>query len=409
MTFPHGVWGTGPSGSYEALAERFRPLFVRIREGAAQRDATRTLPFEEIAALREAGFTALRVPERFGGAGVTLPEFFALLTELAAADSNLPQALRSHFTFVEDILNTPDGPQRDLWLERLGSGILVGGAWTETGGAVVGTFDTRVTRNGDGFVLTGKKYYTTGSLYADWIDVGAIDDTGESVMVRVPRTAAGVEITDDWDGFGQILTASGTTVFDAAPVAAEDVIGDGRRFRYSAAFLQTVHLATLAGIARAAASDVAAAVAERRRTFSHAAAPVPAQDPQILQVVGKVHSHAYAAGAIVEKATQVLERAARAHEAGDEAEETAANVAAEIEVAQAQTVVTTLVLEATTVLFDALGASSTSRPKALDRHWRNARTLSSHNPRVYKDRIVGDYVVNGTAPPFQWTIGATPA
>ncbi|MQT14656.1 acyl-CoA dehydrogenase family protein [Segnochrobactrum spirostomi] len=408
MTFPHGVWGVGPSGSYEALADRFRPLFARIREGAAKREVTRTLPFEEIGLLREAGFTALRVPQRFGGAGVTLPEFFALLTELAAADSNLPQALRSHFAFIEDVVNAPESPQRDAWLTRLGGGELVGGAWTEIGNAVVGTFDTRVTRNGSGLVLTGKKYYTTGSLYADWIEVGAIDDAGESVMVRVPRSAAGIDIADDWDGFGQILTASGTAVFDKVPVADEDVIGDGNRFRYSAAFFQTVHLATLAGIARAAASDVAAAVAERRRTFSHAAAPVAAQDPQILQVVGKVHSHAYAAGAIVEKATAALERAALAHGAGDEAAEEAANIAAEIEVAQAQTVVTSLVLEATTVLFDALGASATSRPKALDRYWRNARTLSSHNPRIYKDRIVGDYAVNGTLPPFQWTIGATP-
>ena len=34
----------------------------------------------------------------------------------------------------------------------------------------------------------------------------------------------------------------------------------------------------------------------------------------------------------------------------------------------------------------------------LDRHWRNARTLASHNPVIYRDRIVGDYVLNGTSP-----------
>lgn len=77
----------------------------------------------------------------------------------------------------------------------------------------------------------------------------------------------------------------------------------------------------------------------------------------------------------------------------------------EIELAQAQTVLTSLVLEATTILFDALGASATSRSHSLDRHWRNARTISSHNPRIYKDRVVGDYAVNGTEPPFQWKIG----
>jgi alkylation response protein AidB-like acyl-CoA dehydrogenase len=80
-------------------------------------------------------------------------------------------------------------------------------------------------------------------------------------------------------------------------------------------------------------------------------------------------------------------------------------VASEIELAQAQTVLTSLVLDATTILFDALGASATSRRHALDRHWRNARTIASHNPRIFKDRIVGDFAVNGTEPPFQWKIG----
>ena len=39
------------------------------------------------------------------------------------------------------------------------------------------------------------------------------------------------------------------------------------------------------------------------------------------------------------------------------------------------------------------------------RYRRNARTLASHNPRIYKDRIVGDFAVNGTIPPPQWRIG----
>ena len=64
-----------------------------------------------------------------------------------------------------------------------------------------------------------------------------------------------------------------------------------------------------------------------------------------------------------------------------------------------------LVLQAATIAFDALGASAVRRSAALDRHWRNARTLASHNPRIYKERIVGDYAVNAAAPPPQWRIG----
>ena len=39
-----------------------------------------------------------------------------------------------------------------------------------------------------------------------------------------------------------------------------------------------------------------------------------------------------------------------------------------------------------------------SEERGLDRHWRNARTLASHNPRVYKARILGDWLINGKDP-----------
>jgi alkylation response protein AidB-like acyl-CoA dehydrogenase len=105
----------------------------------------------------------------------------------------------------------------------------------------------------------------------------------------------------------------------------------------------------------------------------------------------------------MQKAAEALERSFE-HRAQADLRE-AANIAAEIEIAQAQTTISSLVLEATSALFDALGASATSVSKSLDRYWRNARTVISHNPRIYKDRIVGDFVVNGTPPPFQWRIG----
>ena len=103
------------------------------------------------------------------------------------------------------------------------------------------------------------------------------------------------------------------------------------------------------------------------------------------------------------KAAEALERSFEHRAQADLGE--AANIVAEIEIAQAQTTISSLVLEATSALFDALGASATSVSKSFDRYWRNARTITSHNPRIYKDRIVGDFVVNGTPPPFQWRIG----
>lgn len=398
-------WGEGPSERYERLAETFRPVFDEIASGTIEREIRRKLPVEQIARLKEARFGALRVPEAEGGFGATLPELFNLLIELSAADSNITQALRGHFGFTEDIIKKTAGPDRRRWTERLARGEIAGNAWTEIGNAQQSSFSTAVSEQDGRFVVNGQKFYTTGSLFADWINVGVTGLDGASSAALVRRDDPGVEVIDDWDGFGQILTASGTTKFTNASVDPADVVADENQFRYGAAFYQTVHLATLAGIGRAIADETADAVAKRVRNYSNAAGPRSSQDPQVLQVVGRIRSNAYTAGAIVLQVARAIERAYRAHFKGDVDAEERANAIAELETSQALTVVTNLVLEAATISFDALGASSTRKPLALDRHWRNARTLSSHNPRIYKDRIVGDFAVNGTPPPYQWRIG----
>jgi alkylation response protein AidB-like acyl-CoA dehydrogenase len=286
-TVQNGIWGAAPSRRYDDLAAPFRPIFRRIREGATPRERNRVLPFEEIQWLKDARFGAVRAPEEYGGCGATLPELFALLAELAEADSNLTQALRVHFAYVEDVLNSQDHARRERWFRRFADGAIVGGAWTEIGEAKMASFSTRVGAKNGRLTLTGAKYYTTGSLFADWIDVGAVNDADETVSAVVAANAPGVEIVDDWDGFGQKLTASGAATFTDVPVEPEHVASGEDRFGYSAAFVQQVHHATLVGIARAASGDAARAVAERRRNYSHAAASRSSADPQALQVVAE--------------------------------------------------------------------------------------------------------------------------
>lgn len=408
MTQIDNAWGAGPGDGYEVLAASFRPIFAEIARRAAVRDLERDLPHDAIQRLKEAGFGAIRLPKENGGRGVSLPQFFNLLIELSEADSNVTQALRSHFGYTEDILNSKDAERRKLWFGRISRGETAGSAWSEIGAAAaLDRFSTNVAERNGRLFLNGAKYYTTGSLFADWIDVGASDENGEGVAVAVRRDAEGVHVVDDWDGFGQTLTASGTATFHDVAVQPQDIVVDDDRFKYSSAFYQTVHLATLAGIGRAITTDVARAVAERRRTYSHAAAARSSEDPQVLQIVGRIRAAAYAASAITLQAANSLERAYKAHFIDDAEAEEKANAIAELEAAQAQTVVSDLILEASTLLFDALGASATKKPAGLDRHWRNARTLASHNPRIYKHRIIGDFAVNGTPPPYQWRIGAS--
>lgn len=396
------------------LSARFAPLFTNIAAGASERDATRTLAREQIKDLAAAGFGALRVPESHGGSGATLPELFTLLTDLAAADPNIAQALRGHLAFVEDRLVAPEGPGRDEWLRRFATGELVGNSWTEIGTVALGEVNTKVVPDGKGgFAVNGRKYYSTGSIFADWIDTYAErTDTGQRVIAVLRARQAGVELADDWDGFGQRTTGTGTTTFTAAEVEAEHVIDFDTRFKYQSAFYQGVLLAVLAGSAAAAERDFAAELAARSRTFSHGAAASANEDPQLLQVIGEVSAVAFAAAATVDSAARALQgayEAALALRAGDidlDAEEVA-NDAAELATAQAQVVLTPLVVNGISHAFDALAASATSVSKNLDRHWRNARTAGNHNPWVFKARVIGAHSVHGRALPRIWAIGSS--
>jgi alkylation response protein AidB-like acyl-CoA dehydrogenase len=391
---------------YEQLAARFRPVFTRIAEGALERERTRALPYEQIVWLKKAGFGAVRVPREYGGAGASLPQLVQLLIELAEADSSLPQALRGHFAFVEDRINAAPGAAREKWLQRFVAGEIVGNAWTEVGAVKIGDVITRVSRNDNQWVVNGTKYYSTGSIFADWIDVYAQrDDNGADVIAAVSTHQSGVKQSDDWDGFGQRTTGSGTSVFENAVVDEENIIDFSTRFKYQTAFYQLVLIAVIAGTGRAALRDISHEVRKRTRVYSHGNAPRVSEDAQVQQVVGQIAARVYAAEAAAVRAAEPSQRAYETRFGADRDAEQAANVAAEIESAKAQVAVAGLILQATTDLFNALGASGTSENKLLDRHWRNARTAASHNPLIYKERIVGDWEINGTQPPFVWQIG----
>ncbi len=398
----------------EELEARFAPLFGRIADASADRDATGRLPHDHIRELAATGFGALRVPQSHGGAGASLPELFSLLTDLAAADPNLAQGLRAHFAFVEDRLVAPEGTERDRWLARFVAGELVGNSWTEIGTVEVGQVNTKVSPVADGgFVISGTKYYSTGSIFADWIDTYAQrTDTGRRVIAVVNAHQPQVVIQDDWDGFGQRTTGTGTSTFTSAVVAEANLIDFETRFRYQTAFYQAVLLAVLAGSAQGAANDFAAELKARKRTFSHGAAAFANDDPQLLQVIGEVSGVAFAAKATVKATAEALEGAYQTalglHSGtSDQTRDQAANDAAELASAQGQVVLTPLVTNVLSRAFDALAASATSTTKNLDRHWRNARTAGNHNPWVFKARLVGEHAVHGRELPRVWAIGAS--
>ena len=407
-----------PAGAARAtddLLAEWAPVLAAVAEGALQREVDGELPTEAVALLKREGFGALRVPASHGGGGLDLVAVARLWIELAAVDANLPQAFRGHFALVEDRLwhHARTSDQR-TWFDRFVRGEMVGNAWSEVG-SDIDLPRTVLRRRADGsWRLDGTKYYTTGSIYAEWADVharvvepGLPDEAEEATAIAmVDLRDPGARVSDDWNGFGQKGTGSGTATFDDISVPADHVLPFEERFPYQTAFYQLNLLATLTGIARAALADVVEAVQKRTRNFSHANAPRVRDDAQVLARVGEIAASVYAAEAATLRVAASIQAVADA--ALSDAGEIARLVeVSEIESSTAQVVVSELVLRATSDIFDALGASATARPLALDRHWRNARTVASHNPRILKARVVGAHVVNGTPPPYAWSIGGT--
>jgi alkylation response protein AidB-like acyl-CoA dehydrogenase len=402
-----GAASNGPRGIVELDSPELKPLLDEIAAGASEREAKLIAPHHQIRQIAEAGLGRLRVPVAEGGAGVSLRELFRFLIQLAEADSNVAHILRVHYWFVEaQLQRPPSDPRRARNLTLINAGHIFGNAFSEQSQRAVGLyFDTTLTPDpsGQGHRLNGKKYYSTGSLYSSYTAVFATTPRGTVAAAVVPIDREGLKLEDDWDGFGQRLTGTGSTILDNVFVADDEVEefgnpDDPQPPTYQYAFLQLFLQAVAAGIVRAVRNDAVALVRRRKRGFSHAQAREPSADPQVLQVVGEIAADAFAADAIVLAAADVIEEAARSVKDG--LPDRAAAERAQIAAAQSKVAIDRFAHQTASRLFDAGGASATQSKYNLDRHWRNLRTASTHNPIFSKATAIGDFLVNAKAPPL---------
>ncbi|AKS34369.1 acyl-CoA dehydrogenase family protein [Mycolicibacterium goodii] len=345
---------------------------------------------------------AARLDRDLGGWGLSTEEFFDLVIALGEADPDLAHILRVHFSVVEDLQRVPRRPNAKRWITVVAEGGLIGGVTSEQSTNQVGgqKYDTRLVRTDDGLVLRGRKYYSTGAQYSDYLRVSAARDDGASVAAIVPADRTGVVHTDDWDGIGQRHTGSGTTLLDDVAVRDDELFALGTTVgvdRARGALVQLYLHAIAAGILRSLVTDAVALVKGRQRSYTFATEASPTADPQLLQVVGELDAVAYAAGAVVRGAARELGHALQAARIGGidpELEHQASVAAARVKVAIEEPA-----LRAAARIFDVGGASAIRASARLDRHWRNLRTLFSHNPTVYKARVLGDIAVNGASLP----------
>ena len=379
-------------------------VITEIAEDAARRRARGGTegPQRAVALIREHRLGAVRVPREHGGGGYTLQDLFDLVIDLAEADPDVPHIVRVHYAFVEEVLRAPRTERKDAWLPEILSGTLFGGASSELSTRAVGSysFESTLTPGPGGYRLDGVKFYSTGSLYSDFIRVSANLPDGKALSAIVPADRAGIVHKDDWDGIGQRHTGSGTTVFENVAVEESETLpfrGGDEETRPRQALPQLYLHAIAAGILRTVTTESAELIRGRKRSFVFAVAEEPRHDPQLLEIVGTLSAAAFAAESVVRAAAAAQDVAADvARTSGVDArlEQAAAVLAAKVKVA-----IEDIALRAATRLFEVGGASATRESAHLDRHWRNLRTLFSHNPTVYKARVIGDLVVNETPLP----------
>jgi len=379
-------------------------LLAKIADGESERERERILPHHQISLIKQARLGALRLPVAAGGAGSTIRNLFSVVIRLAEADANVAHILRNHFSVVERLVRNPRDEQARQWQSAVAAGAIIGLATTELDSPQVGniTPNTSFTPDGDDYLLNGTKYYSTGTLYSDLVLVRAADLSGRTGATIIPVDREGIELIDDWDGMGQRLTATGTTHFRDVKVKRQEIVFDapdiGYGVPYSNTFAQLFLTAAVAGISRAALRDAIALVRSRKRTFYYAPHETPTEDPLLQETVGKIASGAHAAETVVLAAAEALDAATDAFDAGTADAEELAHRAALLS-AQAKIIADDAAIRNGGLIFDVGGASSTKKATNFDRHWRNARTLSSHNPVSYKERAIGQYLINGTPLP----------
>ncbi len=380
-------------------------LLAGIAAGAKDRDLNDENPFDQVSALKRAGFGTLRLPPQFGGAGYTVPQLFSAVIDVARADPIVAHIFRTHFWFTEERLRVAGEETSRRWLRKVAEGKIFGNAFSEKGSLAVGSlvFNTRLEPDPtSGFRLTGEKFYSTGTLFSDYLTATATTDHDSVAVVIVPADRTGVRLIDDWDGFGQRRTGTGTTIFKDVAVSAEEVLSDSP---YDAEPAPTVQYASLqlyihavvAGVLEAVVDDGVALLRSRDRSFSHAPTEKPTDDPLLQRQLGVLASTAYIARAAVLDAAEAIARAT-ASDSGDGPD---AELAAEaqLKVAKVKVHLDDVAPEAATRLLELGGASASSRQRNLDRHWRNIRTITLHNPVAYKARVIGQNLLHGTALP----------
>jgi SfnB family sulfur acquisition oxidoreductase len=375
------------------IAERLARQFA---EGASERDLTRKWPVEELDAFSQSGLWSINVPKKFGGPELSYVTLSKVIEIISAADPSLGQIPQNHLGVVAAVRTVSDEAQQKLLFAEALRGTRFGNAFSEFGSKRAADFETKFTDAGDHVIVNGQKFYSSGALLAHLVPIVALDDEGRAWYAIADRNAPGLTVIDDWSSFGQRTTLSGTVLLDNVKVPKTHLVPGYKGYEHptaDGAIFQIIQAAVDTGIARAAIDDTVAFVRNGSRAWIDSGVEHAWQDPYTIQAVGDLKLRLHATQALLDRAGLATDRAVENPTAETVAE-------AQIAVAEAKVFSTEVAIAATNKLFELAGTRSTLATHNLDRHWRNARTHTLHDPVRWKYAILGNYFLNGVNPPL---------
>ncbi|MFQ6333691.1 SfnB family sulfur acquisition oxidoreductase [Methylophilus sp. 3sh_L] len=373
-----------------------KQLAATFAKEASVRDRERRLPVAELEAFSQSGLWAITIPKAYGGAGVSYRTLGEVIKIISAADPSLGQLPQNHFVIIEHLILDASEHQKQFFFDLVLKGARFGNAFSEKGSRTVVEFATRIKPQGEAYVVNGTKFFATGALLAHWIPIVAATEEGLPYLALAKQGTPGLTVINDWSSFGQRTTASGTVVIEEVQVPAEHVVPIYQAFArptIAGPSSQFIQAAVDAGIAVGTIAATLDYVKQSARPWIDAKDIQHASDdPYTIQQIGDLELRLHAAEALLDRAAEALTRGAA------EANETTV-AAASITVAEAKVLTTEIALLAGNKLFELSGTRSTLEELNLDRHWRNARTHTLHDPVRWKFHAIGNYYLNQVNPP----------
>lgn len=368
-------------------------LSARFGETAAVRDMLGGTPKAQRDDLRASGLLSLNIPQALGGLGGTWQHVMQAVRRLARVDSSVAHLFAFHHLMLATVQLFGRPAQWEPWLRHTARQDWF---W----GNALNPLDRRaVCQPCDGWIeLSGAKSFCSGALDSEMLIVsGYLDE--QLLVAAVPTARSGINIIQDWDNMGQRQTDSGSIHFERLRIEHSEVLSDPGPLTTTLSSLrpliaQLILTNIYIGIAEGAFEDALRYTQTEARPWMTAQVARTVDDPYVQFNFGEFHVALEGLRLLGDRAGQSLVQALSQDE--HLGAETRGQLA--VEIATAKVAATRAGLDICNRLFDVTGARSTHAELGLDRHWRNLRTHTLHDPVQYKLKELGEWVLQGRLP-----------